>query len=84
MQIVSAVMCWRQATVRPLKSEAATAVPNEVVIGVVHAIHSSSAASITQVHQPVGEAWSQCVGCAICRPRHGASRIAWSARLRGS
>ena len=51
MQIVSARMCWRQATVRPLKSEAASAAPNEVVIGVVHAIHSSSAASITQVHQ---------------------------------
>ena len=29
----------------------AKAAPNEVVIGVVHAIHSSSAASITQVHQ---------------------------------
>ena len=51
MQIVSARMCWRQATVRPLKSEAVSAAPNEVVIGVVHAIHSSSAASITQVHQ---------------------------------
>jgi hypothetical protein len=42
-------MCWRQATVRPLKSEAATAAPNEVVIGVVQAIHSSSASSTTQV-----------------------------------
>jgi hypothetical protein len=49
-------MCWRQATVRPLKSEAANAAPNEVVIGVVHAIHSSSAASITQVHQFTGTA----------------------------
>ncbi len=54
MQIVSARMCWRQATVRPLKSEAASAAPNEVVMGVVHAIHSSSAASITEVHQFTG------------------------------
>jgi hypothetical protein len=46
MQIVSARMCWRHAMVRPLKSEAATVAPNEVVIGVVHAIHSSSAASM--------------------------------------
>jgi hypothetical protein len=44
-------MCWRQATVRPLKSEAATAAPNEVVIGVVQAIHSSSAASIAGSQQ---------------------------------
>jgi hypothetical protein len=47
MLIVSPRMCWRQATVRPPKSEAATALPSDVVIGVVHAIHSSSPASIT-------------------------------------
>ena len=54
LQIVSTVMCWRQASVRPVRSEAATAAPNEVVIGVVHAIHSSSAASIGPVHQFTG------------------------------
>ena len=51
MQIVSGTMCWWHATVRPERSEAATSAPNAVVIGVVHAIHSSSAASITEVHQ---------------------------------
>jgi len=51
MQIVSDRMCWRQATVRPLKSEPANPAPTEVVIGVVHAIHSSSAASTAPVHQ---------------------------------
>jgi uncharacterized protein len=55
MQIVSDRMCWRQATVRPLKSEPANPAPNEVVIGVVHAIHSGSAASTAPVHQSHGD-----------------------------
>ena len=35
---------------RPDRSEAATSLPNAVVIGFVHAIHSSSAMSTTPVH----------------------------------
>ena len=75
MQIVEARMCWRQATVRPLKSEAASAAPNEVVIGVVHAIHSSSAASITQVHQFTGTAPAEVI-CQVEKPNQLAALAA--------
>ena len=54
MQIVSDRMCCRQATVRPARSLALTSAPNAVVIGVVHAIHSTSASSIDPVHQVWG------------------------------
>jgi hypothetical protein len=50
MQMESGRMCWWHATVRPDRSEAATSAPNPVVIGLVHAIHSSSAVSTAPVH----------------------------------
>lgn len=63
MQIVSARMCWRQATVRPLKSEAASAAPNEVVIGVVYGT-LCLLGGVHHVHQFTGTA------AVRPRPRH--------------